>query len=248
MPSPTDKKYKNYLLGKSVALVGPASYLTDLSLGTTIDSYDVVVRVNRGIELIDKYGDHTGRRTDILYNCLIEHPDNGGKIDIKFLKNHKVSWISTVPGSGPDGLCESNKLHGMVKVRTFLKIRMNFRCHVMDWRDYGELNKTVGCRANTGFAAIFDLLNHGVGSLFITGFSFYLDSFMSGYKNGCERDEEEFAFECFNSKRHLQATQWSYLKGALERFDNIAMDPVFRVIMGLNSLSKTEYQKALNLQ
>ena len=50
-----NKKYQNYLSGKRVALVGPAAYLTKLNTGKYIDSFDIVVRVNRGTEVIDKY-------------------------------------------------------------------------------------------------------------------------------------------------------------------------------------------------
>lgn len=245
MLSPIDEKYKTYLDGKSVALVGPASYLTDIYLGKVIDSYDVVVRINRGVELIDKYSDHIGTRTEILYNCLIEHPDNGGKIDVAFLKDNGVEWISTIPGSEADGTCKSNKLHNMVKMRTVFKTKLNFKFHVMDFMNYGALNKKVESRANTGFAAIFDLLDHGVGTLFITGFSFYLDDFMSGYKSGCERDEQQFAIDCFNSNRHKQSPQWSFLKESLGKYHNIKVDPVLSVILDLNSLSRVEYRNAI---
>ena len=42
----------------------------------------------------------------------------------------------------------------------------------MDFRDYSKINKRVDCRANTGFAAIFDLLNHDISKLYITGYNF----------------------------------------------------------------------------
>ena len=73
-----NKKYQNYLIGKRVALVGPAEYLSKLKNGEYIDSFDIVVRVNRGTEVIEKYQSSIGKRTDILYNCLIKSPDNGG--------------------------------------------------------------------------------------------------------------------------------------------------------------------------
>jgi len=60
-----DKNYQNYLSGKRVALIGPAEYLTKLDTGKYIDSFDIVVRVNRGTEVIDKYFNSIGKRTDI---------------------------------------------------------------------------------------------------------------------------------------------------------------------------------------
>ena len=38
-----------FLKNKSVALVGPAKYLSCSNYGVEIDSHDVVVRINRGI-------------------------------------------------------------------------------------------------------------------------------------------------------------------------------------------------------
>ena len=81
-----NKKYLDFLSGKKVALVGPAEYLTKLNTGEYIDSFDVVVRVNRGTEVIDKYFNSIGKRTDILYNCLIKSPDNGGDIKVEEYK------------------------------------------------------------------------------------------------------------------------------------------------------------------
>ena len=51
-----------------------------------MNSFDVVVKVNRGTEVIDKYFNSIGKRTDILYNCLIKSPDNGGDIKVKEYK------------------------------------------------------------------------------------------------------------------------------------------------------------------
>ena len=238
MQTRLDNKYKKYLEGKSVALVGPAEYLTKLDTGSYIDSHDVVVRINRGMELIDSYSNSIGERTDILYNCLIESPDNGGIIDIKNLKNNNVTWISTIPGSDINGTCSSNKLHQMVKKYTVFKINRNFLFHVMHCKDYSFVNQKINCRANTGFAAIYDLLNHGISKLYLTGFSFYLDNFISGYKKGCTRDEKTFAEQCFESKRHKQEPQWNYLKETTLASNVIEVDPILREILSMSELSK----------
>lgn len=233
-----NKKYQNYLIGKRVALVGPAEYLSKLKNGEYIDSFDIVVRVNRGTEVIEKYQSSIGKRTDILYNCLIKSPDNGGDLKVKDYKKNKIQWISTIPGSNKDGTTKSNRLHKMVNWFTVLKLKWNFNFHIMDYREYLKINEIIESRANTGFAAIFDLLNHGVSNLYITGFSFYLDSFINGYKKGCERDEEEFAKECFDSKRHKQQLQWRYLKKKFSEDKRIDVDPILREILSMNNLKR----------
>lgn len=233
-----NKKYQNYLSGKRVALVGPAAYLTKLNTGKHIDSYDVVVRINRGTELLDRYFNSLGKRTDILYNCLIKSPDNGGDILVKEYKKNKIKWIATVPGSDSRGISKSNKLHKMVNWFTVLKLKWHFNFHVMDYRKYSNVNTKAESRSNTGFAAIFDLLNHDVSKLYITGFSFYLDNFISGYKSGCEMNDEEFARHCFLSKRHKQEPQWKYLKEIFQKDKRIEVDEILKKILSMDELSR----------
>ena len=90
--------FRSYLKNKKVNIVGPADYVNE---GEFIDNYDVVVRVNRGHNMINspiKYGS----RTDILYHCINEHNEAGGKIpndnDIKFIT--LVFTEKTIYGGG----------------------------------------------------------------------------------------------------------------------------------------------------
>ena len=242
-----DKKYSNFLKNKKVIIIGPAQYLTTKSFngfGEKIDNeFDVVVRLNRGMELIEKYGSNIGTRTDVFYNCLIEHKDNGGIIDIANLERNKIQWICTIPNSDMTGKCYNNELHPMVNINTVSKITENFNFHVMDFKLYGEVNKGVNCRSNTGYAAIFDLLYHDVKSLYITGYSFYLDAFAPGYKEGCSRDEDSFAKDCFASKRHNQLNQWNYARDVLKNNPKVDFDPILTKILCQEKLSREEFHK-----
>jgi len=243
----TAGSYTNFLKGKKVIIIGPAQYVTTkpfYGFGEKIDKeFDVVVRLNRGLDVIDKYKPYIGSKTDVFYNCLIEHKDNGGIIDINRLKDHNIQWVCTIPHSDIKGNCHNNRLSPMVNLQTVSKIANNFNFHVMDYRLYGELNKGVACRANTGFAAIFDLLNRDVESLYVTGFSFYLDNFTPGYKEGCTRDEEEFAKQCFASKRHNQVNQWEYSRKHLKDNPKVILDDVLTKILNLKTLSREEFNE-----
>tara|TARA_B100000886_G_scaffold340374_1_gene309528 strand:+ start:561 stop:1301 length:741 start_codon:yes stop_codon:yes gene_type:complete len=237
-----NKKFKNFLKNKRVVLVGPASYLSYLNYGEKIESYDLVVRVNRGMELIEENSIHLGKRTDILYNCLIEHPDNGGKIDIKFLKKNNVKWICTIPNSNAEGK-PLRFLHPQVKLSTYIKLKLFMNFHTFNLSEYAKLNKKIKCRANTGFAAIFDILNCDIKELFLTGFSFYLDSFFKGYKKDCTRDEEEFAKQCFASVRHNQFNQWKLLKELND--ERLSFDPVLKEIISLEELDRNQFNNII---
>ena len=94
-----------FLKNKSVALVGPAKYMSGSNYGVEIDSHDVVVRINRGIESIKSYGDDIGKRTDIYYSCLIETSQQTGKLDVVELKDdYKIKYIVAPPESEPKSL------------------------------------------------------------------------------------------------------------------------------------------------
>ena len=60
--------FAKLIADKTVAIVGPASYLTNSGLGEEIDNHQVVVRINRSYESVDKFSKDVGTRTDILYS------------------------------------------------------------------------------------------------------------------------------------------------------------------------------------
>lgn len=230
-------KFNSFLKNKTVALVGPANYLSQFKFGKEINSKDIVVRINRGMELIKNNEIHLGNRTDVLYNCMVEHPDNGGVIDINELLKNKVKWICTVPHSSFDGSKIYPFVHPKANLIKLIKLNLKFNFHICDSKLLKNLNKNISCRANTGFAAIFDLLQHDLKELYITGFSFYLDSFLKGYKKECNRDEENFSLDCFKSVRHNQQEQWQYLKESKNN-RKLNFDPVLSEILEMDTLDR----------
>jgi len=229
--------FKSHLRGKTVALVGPANYLSEFEFGKEINSRDIVIRINRGMELVENHSKQVGDRTDVLYSCLIEHPDNAGRIDIKNLLDNNVKWVCTIPHSSARGEKTYPFLSPQVNLIKVLKVFLKINLHIFNIKKYGELNKNLKARANTGFAAIFDLLQYDIKELYITGFSFYMDPFMKGYKKGCSRNEEEFAKDCFTSIRHDQFNQWEFLKKHKDH-PLLRFDPVLDEILKLETLDK----------
>jgi len=61
-----DEDLETFLKNKRVAFVGPAPYLQGAGLGSEIDAYDVVVRIQHDILSADDYGS----RSDIIQSCL----------------------------------------------------------------------------------------------------------------------------------------------------------------------------------
>ena len=226
--------------GKRVVIVGPSSSLTGTKLGSHIDSYDVVVRVNRGIEPTLKFSADIGSRTDILYNCLYEHPDNGGIIDVNTLEKAGVRWVCYHSNVDYKGRATSG-LPPNVKGATIAQLQSRFKTHMISPKFYNDVSQIVKCRPNTGFIAIFDLLLHQPKELHITGYSFYMYDFIKDYKN--HLTNTDFVDRAFNSKRHVQHTQWKLLKDMVDSDPRLTPDQILKQVLSLPKLDRKLYAK-----
>jgi len=85
---------KNWFEGKRVAIIGGADSAYKHKLGDYIDSFDVVVRINNGVRVIDKYKEFIGTRTDYLFHTLYENIEGGGSpIEIELWKRKNVGRV-----------------------------------------------------------------------------------------------------------------------------------------------------------
>jgi len=231
---------------KTVALVGPAEYLMGSDFGQEIDAHDIVVRVNRGIEMVDVYEKDVGKKSDILYSCLIEKPANAGKLDASLLKDKfGVKMVCAPPESTYEGVAHRTKFHHLVDPKTVKEISKLMPVRIVEHDFHTILARKVRCRPNTGFLAVYDLLRHKPKKLSIYGFSFYLDGFMAGCKKGIvqeqNKDEKQFAEQCFNSKRHVQKNMWLLAKQTLLNNETVCPDPVLNKILKMDKLDKLQF-------
>jgi len=242
------ENFKEYIEGKTISLVGPAKYLKGKGYGKSIESSDIVIRINRGIESTNNYPKDLGTRTDILYSCLIEKSQQAGKLDPKELKGkYKINHIVAPPVSDYSGISNSNSFHGMVNMKTVKAIEKVIPIRLISSSFHTTLAKKVSCKPNTGFLSIFDLLSFNIKSLSIYGFSFYLDGFIDGQKSGVELEknctEQEFANMAFNSKRHIQKNMWKYASNNLLNNNKVKLDPILEKILSLESFSKNSFEE-----
>jgi hypothetical protein len=244
-------EYEQFVKNKSVALVGPAKYLSNSNLGSEIDEHDIVIRLNRGYEITELYKKDIGSRTDVLYSCLIERHGNAGKINPNTLvKKHEIKYIVAPPHSDFKGISHKTVFHNLVDRNKVNEISKLIPIRIVDHVFHTKLAQKVNCKPNTGFMAIYDILNHNPSTLSIYGFSFYLDGFMAGCKSGILEEEgkteEEFADKCFNSKRHIQKNMWEYAKKTLLGKKNIRLDKTLNIILNLESFEKSLFEKSTN--
>ena len=236
---------------KVVAIVGPAKYMSGSNYGAEIDSHDLVVRINRGIESTKKYPRDIGKRTEILYSCLIERAQQAGKIDPQSLKgSYGVKHIVAPPVSDMKGFSNGTRYHSLVKKETIKALSSLFQMSIIDQDLNNEIAKEIKCKPNTGFLAIYHLLSMNPKSLKVYGFSFYLDGFIPGQKSGVENEkkctEQEFADMAFNSKRHVQVDMWRYAKRTLVNDPRIRLDPVLKEILNMKEFSRKAFLGIVN--
>lgn len=164
------EKYKNYLKGKNVCLVGPAPKMIGSGSGEVIDSYDVVVRLNKGYSFCKKFKNDLGKKMDIIYQTAIPKHGRGVTMPIEELKN-AVKWICC---SYPNEKHREN-------INNFIKhVDNRILIHIMDQKKWWRISEIVGEQMDsgpiaptTGMAAIIDLLDHDIRGLYITGFTFF---------------------------------------------------------------------------
>ena len=240
------KRFEDFIKNRKVALVGPAAYMMNSGLGHEIDSHDVVIRINRSYESVEKFSEDIGKRTDILYSCLIEKNANAGKIDPSKLADLGIKFICAPPASNMKGLSDQTRLHDLIDLEKVRKLNALIPVRVVDHHFHNNLALKVDCRPNTGYMAIYDLLRFEPSCLTVYGFSFYLDGFVEGVKEGVQEEQnktpEEFTDQCFNSKRHVQKNMWKYAKNTLLDMDNVKLDPVLNKILEMDSLDREKFK------
>jgi glycosyltransferase involved in cell wall biosynthesis len=169
------QKYSDFLENKRVIIVGPAEHV---NCGEMIDSYDVVVRMNRGHNMI-KNPKKYGSRTDILYHCVDQDEECGGKLTIT--DNIKYYVMAYPHFTKKDNSSfrygnqrEYNEINKVIKERQNI-VNIN--------KDkYLQFEKELGCRPNTGTIGIWDILNYNVKELFICGFTLFQTPYSKLYR------------------------------------------------------------------
>ena len=228
------KTLEEYLSGKTVALVAGGSSLVGKNLGSLIDSYDVVVRMNRALPLDPLKADDVGTRTDILYNCLDGAPDAGGPILPALWINCGVKYLcSSYPQS--EFFVFPQRSTG---VENFLPTRW------LPDEVYYPMKEQVKGRPNSGTSTLVDLLSFNIKKVHLFGMDFHRTLYDKSYYNG---GEDVVAFERHLSTnpydRHDPDSQYMFFKNVLYKNDNrIIVEDYFKDILSDASYDKLYFK------
>jgi hypothetical protein len=150
---------KSILEGKKVALVAPGAQTEIMSLGSLIDSYDIVARVGNLAPLVK---DEVGSRTDILCENFWFWSDKYS-IDKAGLYNQWLSeGVKYVNYIWPDS-------HGLLEFRKLNNDRLPISYQPFDVQL--KIRDVVGSPTK-GMCAIYDFLQYPIAELFVVGYSF----------------------------------------------------------------------------
>jgi hypothetical protein len=161
---------------KRVAIVGPSPHLIGSGLGSFIDEYDIVCRVN-DVHPTGYESDY-GNTTDVVFhNCGTRFIDDFGKRLVQkayISKNLKCVICPCVKGLGSDRWQQWDDDYVSPVVENFKSVNIfNTPFHWIGVKDYKKVYREFGSEPNAGQTAIIMILEHEVKELLISGFSFY---------------------------------------------------------------------------
>ncbi len=203
-----------FLRGKSIALVGPSPHLENLSLGETIDSYDVVLRVN---ELSYEIGKNDfGSRTDVVF---IGKPDSARLNQLLEGAANKPAFVVLPKSWGDeDALTEVSEYLGEKGVK-FLSFNLAEFIEDRDgWPD----------SPSTGFLGIILAALSPSRETFICGFSFF--TLLNSYSRQNSEVKRRHGYRTFTVSGHKIEREVSYLQRIGNSLD-ISYDDMFRKLI-----------------
>ena len=222
-----DYLYDEYIENKKIIIVGPAGYLQGKGLGKYIDSFDIVVRINHAIPILNKID--YGARTDVLYHILSRRGKDGihkkyiTEEEIKEWKKNKVVWlISRHDDRSKRIQALKHYLNGNVD---WITIKSNF---------YNKLKKETGKAPNTGILTIMHILSLKPKTVNVIGFDFYKSGVYEKY--GDIKDNENAGV--VNAVWHDVEEQIIYLKKILQENDNLIIDDYFKDVIYKKEVAK----------
>lgn len=210
----------DFVKNKNVAIVGPASSIIGSKQGKYIDSFDIVIRLNKALPLPENLKEDIGTKTDILYNCLNRRRRNRNRINFDVLKKNKVEYLCCpYPPIYP---FRKDIIAFKKKNRDFIKFR-----HI-NTRYYLRLRRRMHTNPNTGVCAILDILRYPIKSLYITGITFFKGGYYKEYK---KQTEKQALQQMMRANIHQQEGQRRYMKRVFLSDKRIKMDKTLKRIV-----------------
>lgn len=223
-----NSKFINLIKNKRIVIVGPADYVNN---GKLIDSYDIVIRINRGHRMT-KNTKKYGSRTDILYHCVNQGFEYGGKLlndDIKNIKHIRFCYPIIFNN-------EDNSFYHRASYFDYINLNLeninkSDKYSIISKKKYLDFENKLKTRPNSGTLAIWDLLHYEIKELYITGFTLFKTNYDKLYRDkvfGKSKNTGQSALdEMKKYGTHDQDKIKSYYKEKLLNNNKIKLDKIF---------------------
>lgn len=181
---------ENWFKGKRVAIIGGADSVLKEKNGAKIDKYDVVVRINKGVEIIDTQKKYVGSKTDVLFHSFMDNPGEPGSspITTDLWKKHKVGKIIY-------SLNHSEETKGIYDIIRFAKKSVaETKFSEVPSRLHKKNKKSIAPYwPTTGHIAINTIFCCRPKEIFVTGLTFFKTPHNKAYRKTGKQVEDEFA-------------------------------------------------------
>jgi len=181
---------KGWFKGKRVAVIGGADSAYVDKVGDYIDGFDVVIRINNGVGMIDEYKEYVGTKTDFLFHCLFANPSGVDRnpITLDLWREKNVGLLVS---------CHNDLISGYGKNNVFRFLRLSRGgmkySSVSPELHRQNLEVLKPHSPTTGFIVINTIMACEPKELYVTGITFFRTPYFDGYR----QDSLEFCFDSF---------------------------------------------------
>jgi len=162
---------------KRVAVIGAADSAFEKENGAYIDSFDVIVRVNKAPHSWSpEKAKFIGSRTDVLFHSFYENEiSGGGPIDIKLYEKQGIKYIVN----------PNNNLKGLRVHLNYFKRNLNDHVtYLLPKNFYKQMIHNFGRWIPTvGYSGLYSVLHSGCSEIYITGFTFFKTPYANDYRD-----------------------------------------------------------------
>lgn len=172
---------ENWFKGKRVAIVGGADSVLHDKLGDYIDAFDVVVRLNKGVEPISQQSEYIGTRTDFLFHCFYDSPEDLGSSPTtpELWKENNVTNLVFASNVNEN----ENAAHKFLKFVYKTKGKYLFTQLPLNLLDSFVNLIPNPYKTTTGFVAINSIFKCNPSEIYLTGFTFFRTSHNKLYRS-----------------------------------------------------------------
>ncbi|GIM55029.1 glycosyltransferase family 29 protein [Capnocytophaga cynodegmi] len=214
---------EKWFRGKRVAIVGGADSVLNEKLGDYIDGFDIVVRINKGVEVIETQHQYVGKRTDVLFHSLyVRENDKGSSpFTTDLWKKNNVGKIIFAHNYKVNS-------YAMFNLLDFIKsTKKKIRLSQVQKNVYVSCIKALTQGPTTGFMAINSVFYCQPRELYITGITFFKTP-----HNSCYRDIQNSYIE---TVQHNIEEEYNYVKQLYNKNKSVIIpDKMLRQIFETN--------------